>query len=60
MGHSFQVIVLLCMVNCYALCVPLIARIHEDLLFLAKAKTTLLDKMLNLLQELLVDQGNFI
>ncbi|NIV99610.1 hypothetical protein GWN26_10975 [Candidatus Saccharibacteria bacterium] len=58
MGHSFQVIGLLCMVNRYALCVPLIAaRIHEGLLFSAKAKTTLLDKMLKLLQELLVDNS---
>lgn len=55
MGHSFQVIGLLCMINRYALCVPLVARIHEGLLFSAKAKTTLLDKMLKLLQELLVD-----
>ena len=55
MGHSFQVIGLLCLFNQYAICIPLIARIHEGLLFPGTAKTTLLDKMLKLLQELVAD-----
>ena len=44
-GHSFQVVGLLCQMKKTLFCVPLIARIHEGLVFSNRDSKSLLDKL---------------
>lgn len=53
MGHSFQAIGILCLYKQYAMCIPLVARIHEGLRFPGVKKLTLLDKMMHLIQSVI-------
>lgn len=54
MGHSFQVLGLLCKIKEAALCVPVTARIHEGVVFSNADRRTLLDKMVELVGSLLL------
>lgn len=57
MGHSCQAISLLCGTLGYFFAVPLTCRIHEGIVFSNRDKRTLLDKMLILLESLMIAQG---
>ena len=52
LGHSFQVLGLLCQVKKTLFCVPLIARIHEGLVFTNRDPKTLLDKLVLMISSL--------
>jgi hypothetical protein len=54
MGHSCQALGVLTKVAGYVFAVPLICRIHEGIVFSNRDKRTLMDKMLNMLSDLLV------
>lgn len=56
MGHSLQSIGILVQADKSTLCVPLVSRIHEGLVWSNRDKRTLLDKMLNLQTSLLIDE----
>ena len=58
MGHSFQALGLLCVINAQALCVPIMMRIHEGLVWSNADKRTLLDKFIEMLDSLLVASFN--
>jgi len=44
MGHSFQAFGILCSIRGYYFCVPVCARIHEELVFSNRDRRTLIDK----------------
>jgi hypothetical protein len=52
LGHSFQVVGLLCQIKKTLFCVPLIARIHEGLVFTNRDPKTLLDKLVLMINSL--------
>ena len=52
LGHSFQVVGLLCQMKKTLFCVPLIARIHEGLVFTNRDPKTLLDKLVLMISSL--------
>ena len=52
MGHSFQAVSLLCQAGKSVFAVPLVARIHEGVVFSNRSNKTLLDKMVDLLMTL--------
>ncbi|NRB39905.1 MAG: transposase [Pseudomonadales bacterium] len=56
MGHSFQAVSLLCRAGGSVLAVPLAARIHEGVVFSNRSKKTLLDKMVDLLMILGIEE----
>ena len=56
MGHSLQSIGILVQADRSTLCVPLVSRIHEGLVWSNRDRRTLLDKMLNLQTSLLIDE----
>ena len=58
MGHSFQALGLLCVINAQALCVPIMLRIHEGLVWSNADKRTLLDKFIEMLNSLLLGSFN--
>jgi hypothetical protein len=56
MGHSLQSIGILVQADRSTLCVPLVSRIHEGLVWSNRDRRTLLDKMLNLQTSLHIDE----
>ena len=59
MGHSFQAVSLLCKAGASVFAVPLTARIHEGIVLSNRSKSTLLDKMVNLLNLLEIDEAYY-
>ena len=59
MGHSFQAISLLCQAGNSVFAVPLTARIHEGVVFSNRCKKTLLDKMVDLLMSLELEESYY-
>jgi hypothetical protein len=55
MGHSFQALGLLLTFKGCALCIPIIARIHEGIIFSNADKRTLMDKIIELINLILTD-----
>lgn len=55
-GHSFQAVGLLCGTMKRLFSVPLVSRIHEGTKFTPKDKRTLLDKMIDLLEDLAINR----
>ena len=52
LGHSFQVLGLLCQMKKTLFCVPLVARIHEGLVFSNRDSKSLLDKLVLMISSL--------
>jgi Transposase DDE domain len=59
MGHSFQAISLLVRADKSVFATPLMARIHEGVIFSNRDKRTLLDKMIHLLNTLEFDKPHY-
>ena len=56
MGHSFQAVSILCRAADSVFSVPLAARIHEGIVLSNRDKRTLLDKMINLLSLVAIEE----
>ena len=60
MGHSFQAFGILCRVSNYYFCVPICARIHEDIVRSNRDRKTLIDKAGMMLKDAFGDAHSFV